>query len=281
MAATIMIGGDVDKRGLGVPADASMNGGRRLDDRVAVVTGAGHGIGAATAKRLARDGATVAVCDIRASAAEQTANEISVEGGRAQAFSADVADRDAVPGLVSEIERALGAIEILDNNAGRLVPGTALTQEIEEWERTLSVNVGSVFLMCRAVLPGMRERGRGVIVNTGSVSGLVGEPDLVAYNTSKAAIINLTRQLAADYSREGIRINCVCPGWIRTGFNDPLFPGWSEEAIQELVERQVPLGRQGTAEEIADAVAFLCSDDARYMTGHALVVDGGLTATNL
>lgn len=216
---------------------AHIHGERRLEGRVAVVTGAGHGIGAATAKRLARDGAIVAVCDIRAQAADGTAAEINADGGHAEAFAADVADRDAVVGLVVEIERALGPIQILENNAGRLVPGTALTQEIDEWERTLSVNVGSVFLMCRAVLPGMRERGSGVIVNTGSVSGLVGEPDLVAYNTSKAAIINLTRQLAADYSREGIRINCVCPGWISTGFNDPLFPGWSDDAIQELVER--------------------------------------------
>lgn len=276
-----MIGVRSIKGELGVSADAGANGVRRLADRVAVVTGAGHGIGAATARRLARDGATVAVCDIRAVTAEETAAQITADGGNARAFAADVADRDAVGWLVPEIERALGPIEILDNNAGRLVPGTALTQDIDEWERTLSVNVSSVFLMSRAVLPGMRERRRGVIVNTGSVSGLVGEPDLVAYNTSKAAIINLTRQLAADYSGEGIRVNCVCPGWIRTGFNDPLFPGWSEEAIQELVERQVPLGRQGTAEEIADAVAFLCSDDARYITGHALVVDGGLTATNL
>jgi NAD(P)-dependent dehydrogenase (short-subunit alcohol dehydrogenase family) len=262
-------------------AEVSNNAGRRLEGRVAIVTGAGHGIGAATAARLARDGAVVAVCDLNGPAAEQTAARIADDGGNARHFVADVADRDAVPELVADIERALGPIAILENNAGRLVPGTALTQEIDEWERTLAVNIGSVFLMCRAVLPGMRERRGGVIVNTGSVSGLVGEPDLVAYNTSKAAIINLTRQLAADYSREGIRINCVCPGWIRTGFNDPLFPGWSEQAIQELVERQVPLGRQGTAEEIADAVAFLCCDDARYITGHALVVDGGLTATNL
>lgn len=254
---------------------------RRLEGRVAVVTGAGHGIGAATAARLAADGAVVAVCDIRAEAADEVAARIRDAGGRAAGFAADVADPAAVGALVAAVEEQLGPIDILENNAGRLVPGTVLTQEISEWERTLSVNVSSVFLMCRAVIPGMRERGRGVIVNTGSVSGIVGEPDLVAYNTSKAAIINLTRQLAADFSRDGIRVNCVCPGWIRTGFNDPLFEGWSEEAIQELVERQVPLGRQGTAEDIADVVAFLCSDDARYVNAHALVVDGGLTATNL
>ena len=252
-----------------------------LEGRVAVITGAGHGIGAATATRLAADGASVAACDIRADAAVEVARRISADGGRAEAFAADVADHEAVTQLVAEVAARVGPVEILHNNAGRLVPGTALTQEWEEWERTLSVNVGSVFLMSRAVLPAMSERGRGVIVNSASISGLVGEPDLAAYNTSKAAIVNLTRQLAADFSRDGIRVNCVCPGWIRTGFNDPLFEGWSEDAIQELVERQVPLGRQGTSEEVADAVAFLCSDDSRYITGHALVVDGGLTATNL
>jgi NAD(P)-dependent dehydrogenase (short-subunit alcohol dehydrogenase family) len=264
-----------------VARERQVNGLGRLKGRVAIITGAGHGIGAATAARLSADGATVAVCDIRADAAGEVAERIADDGGRAEAFVANVADREAVTGLVADVATRLGPVEILHNNAGRLVPGTALTQEYDEWERTLSVNVGSVFLMSRAVLPAMRERGRGVIVNSASISGLVGEPDLVAYNTSKAAIVNLTRQLAADFSRDGIRVNCVCPGWIRTGFNDPLFEGWSEEAIQELVERQVPLGRQGTSEEIADAVAFLCSDDARYITGHALVVDGGLTATNL
>ena len=253
----------------------------RLDGRVAIVTGAGHGIGAASAARLAADGATVAVCDIREDGAAEVAERINRDSCRAEAFTADVADADAVARRVADVEERLRPIEILQNNAGRLVPGTALTQDIAEWELTMSVNVGSVFLMSRAVLSGMRERGRGVIVNTGSVSGIVGEPDLLAYNTSKAAIINLTRQLAADFSKDGIRVNCVCPGSIRTGFNDPVFEGWSEERIQELVERQVPLGRQGTGEDIADAVAFLVSDDARYVNAHALVVDGGLTATNL
>ena len=248
---------------------------------MAVVTGAGHGIGAASALRLAADGASVAACDIRSRAATQVAERIAAAGGTARAYTADVSEPGATEQLVEAVERELGPIAFLHNNAGRLVPGTALSQELAEWERTLTVNVTSVFLMCRAVIPGMRARGGGVIVNTASVSGIVGEPDLVAYNTSKAAIINLTRQLAADFSRDGIRVNCVAPGWIRTGFNDPLFEGWSEQAIQELVERQVPMGRQGTAEDVADVVAFLCSDDSRYVNAHTLVVDGGLTATNL
>lgn len=249
----------------------------RLDGRVALVTGAGHGIGAATARRLAGLGARVAVCDLRGERAKAVAAEL---GDDALGLVADVSDPAAVEVLVAEVLDRCGRLDIVHNNAGRLVPGTALTQDIDEWDRTMTTNVRSVFLVSRAALPHLRERG-GVIVNTASISGLVGEPELIAYNTSKAAIINLTRQLAADFSPQGVRVNCVCPGWIRTGFNDPIFEGWPEEEIQELVERQVPLKRQGTAEDVAGAVAFLCSDDASYITGHALVVDGGLTATNL
>jgi NAD(P)-dependent dehydrogenase (short-subunit alcohol dehydrogenase family) len=253
----------------------------RLDDAVALVTGAGHGIGAATARRLAAEGATVAVCDLHKARAAAVTEAIAAAGGAAHRFVADVADAAAVTALVSDVQERCGRIDILHNNAGRLVPGTVLTQQPAEWERTMAVNVRSVFLVTRAALPGMRARRRGVVVNTASISGMIGEPELAAYNTSKAAIVNLTRQLAADYSRDGVRVNCVCPGWIRTGFNDAIFAGWSEEAVQEVVERQVPLGRQGTAEEVAGAVCFLCSEDASYVTGHALVVDGGLTATNL
>jgi meso-butanediol dehydrogenase/(S,S)-butanediol dehydrogenase/diacetyl reductase len=124
----------------------------------------------------------------------------------------------------------------------------------------------------------MRAHGNGAIVNIGSTSGLVGEPALAAYNSSKAAIVNLTRQMAADFSRDGIRVNCICPGWIETGFNDPILEGTSREELDEMVDRLVPLGRQGTADEIAAVVAFLASEDASYVVGHALVADGGLTA---
>jgi NAD(P)-dependent dehydrogenase (short-subunit alcohol dehydrogenase family) len=126
----------------------------------------------------------------------------------------------------------------------------------------------------------MQEQRSGVIVNTASISGMIGEPNLVAYNSSKGAVINLTRQLAVEYARDGIRVNCVCPGWIDTGFNDPIFheAGMDREQIAAMVDQWVPMNRQGSAEDIAPSVAFLCSDDAAYITGQSLVIDGGLTA---
>ena len=248
------------------------------DDRpVALVTGAGHGLGAASARRLAKDGFRVAVCDINADTAGAVAAEL---GEPHAAFTGDVSSPGSVESMVAEVVDHFGRLDVLHNNAGRLVPGTVADQDLDEWDRTFAVNVRSVFLVSRAALPHLTAN-RGVIVNTGSMSGLVGEPNLAAYNSSKAAIINLTRQMAADLSPFGIRVNCVCPGWIDTGFNDPLFPGWSPQQVQDLVQRQVPLGRQGTPEEIAAGVSFLCSQDSSYITGHALVIDGGVTATNL
>jgi meso-butanediol dehydrogenase/(S,S)-butanediol dehydrogenase/diacetyl reductase len=245
--------------------------------RVALVTGAGHGLGAASARRLARDGFHVAVCDINADSARAVAAEL---GEAHHAVVADVSQLEPVEQMVAEVVERFGRLDVLHNNAGRLVPGTVADQDPDEWDRSFAVNVRSVFLVSRAALPHLRS-SRGVIVNTGSVSGILGEPNLAAYNSSKAAIIHLTKQMAADFSPLGVRVNCVCPGWIDTGFNDPIFPGWTPEQIQELVDRQVPLGRQGEPEEIAAAVSFLCSQDASYITGHALVVDGGLTTTNL
>ena len=247
------------------------------DRRVALVTGAGHGLGAASARRLTKDGFRVAVCDINGDTARSVAGEL---GDPDAACIADVSSPESVQRLVDDVVDRFGRLDVLHNNAGRLVAGTVADHDLAEWDKTFAVNVRSVFLVSRAALPHLI-LSRGVIVNTGSVSGIVGEPNLAAYNSSKAAIINLTRQMAADFSPKGVRVNCVCPGWIDTGFNDPCFPGWSPEQIQNLVERQVPLGRQGEPEEIAAAVSFLCSPDASYITGHALVVDGGLTATNL
>ncbi|WP_375401107.1 SDR family NAD(P)-dependent oxidoreductase [uncultured Amnibacterium sp.] len=250
----------------------------RFQDRTAVVTGGGSGIGRASARRLAAEGASVVILDRDGDAAERTAESIALRSGRATGLQVDVAIDHEVEAAVAQIHDRYGRVDVLVNNAGYLRPGTAVTQTIEDWDRTFAVNVRAMFLLSRAVLPGMVDRGVGSIVNIASTAGLVGEADNIAYATSKGAVVNLTRQLAADFSRAGIRVNCVCPGWVPTGFNDPFLRDMSEEEVQAMVEGQVPLGRQGTPEEIAAAVAFLASDEASFIVGQALGVDGGVTA---
>lgn len=250
----------------------------RFRARVALITGGGHGIGRASAVRLGREGAAVAVLDVDAAMAGETVAALRSTGCDAEAFEADVSNsREVARAVASAIER-FGALDIVHSNAGVLLPGSILNQTLEGWERSFAVNVRGAFLVLRATLPVMLERRRGTIVFTASTSGLVGERGLAAYDASKAALVNLTRQLAAEYSSLGIRVNCVCPGWIDTGFNDPVLASLSDAEVDAMVQSTVPMRRQGSAEEIAAAVAFLASDDAAYVTGHALVVDGGLTA---
>ncbi|HWH05597.1 MAG TPA: SDR family NAD(P)-dependent oxidoreductase, partial [Gaiellaceae bacterium] len=215
---------------------------RRFEGRVAVVTGGAHGIGRASALRLASEGAAVAVVDLNREGAEETA---ALVDGDAAAFVCDVSDPDAVAGTFARIRERFGGIDVLHSNAGVLVPGGADATSVGDWDRTFAVNVRGMFLAAQAALPPMLERGRGAIVNTASTSGIAAEPELAAYCASKAAVIGLTKQLAVDYSRRGVRVNCVCPGWIDTGFNDPVLEGVSAEELQEVIDRMVPLGRQG------------------------------------
>jgi meso-butanediol dehydrogenase / (S,S)-butanediol dehydrogenase / diacetyl reductase len=242
------------------------------------VTGAGHGIGRASALALAEAGAHVIAADINSDGAAETAHMVKEAGGSGSAPPVDVTDWSAMQRAVADIVSAHGWLDLLHANAGVLIAGTALTQTLEEWDKTYQVNVRGTFLTVRAVLPQMIEQHGGAIVITASISGMIGEPDLVAYNSSKGALINLTRQLAIEYAGHGIRVNCVCPGWIETGFNDPVLGHLSPNELGQLIKQQVPLGRQGTAENIAPSVVFLSSDWARYITGQALVIDGGLTA---
>jgi meso-butanediol dehydrogenase / (S,S)-butanediol dehydrogenase / diacetyl reductase len=251
-----------------------------LEGKAVAITGAGGGIGRACAHRLAQEGAHVVATDIRADVADQTARQLAGDDLTCTAAACDVRDPDDIARLVAMIMERHGRVDILHNNAGVLIPGTALTQTLEEWDLHYAVNVRGMLLMSRAFIPVMQSQGSGVIVNTASISGMVGEPNLAAYDSSKGAVINLTRQLAVEYARDGIRVNCICPGWVDTGFNDPIFEqaGMDAAAIAAMVEQWVPMNRQATAEDIAPSVAFLCSDDAAYVTGHALVVDGGLMA---
>jgi NAD(P)-dependent dehydrogenase (short-subunit alcohol dehydrogenase family) len=250
----------------------------RFKGQTVVVTGAGHGIGRASALRFASEGANVAIVDIRKVESRAVADECKSVGLTGRAYQADVADADEVQAVIATIVDDFGGIDVLHSHAGRLRAGTVAETDLEEWNRTLSVNVTSMYLVVREVVPVMLSRGGGAIVTTGSISGLFGEPALAVYTASKAAVVNLTRSLAIDYARSGIRVNCVCPGWVDTGFNDPQFEhdGLSDEAIAELIDRTVPMGRQGLPEEMAAAVAFLASSDASYITGQTLVVDGGL-----
>jgi meso-butanediol dehydrogenase / (S,S)-butanediol dehydrogenase / diacetyl reductase len=248
-----------------------------LEGRVALVTGAGHGIGRASAMALARAGAFVAATDKRFGAAQETAQALADAGRSGKPYQADVTQADEIQAVVDQLLADHGRLDILHANAGVLIAGTALSQTIGDWDATYGVNVKGTFLSVRAVLPHMQRQNHGVIIISASVSGMIGEPSLVAYNSSKGALINLTRQLAVEYAKNQIRVNCICPGWIDTGFNDPVLGHLTPGELEQLVTQQVPLGRQGTAEDIAPSVVFLASDHAAYITGQSLVIDGGLT----
>lgn len=251
---------------------------RRLEAVKAVVTGGGSGIGRATCLRLAAEGADVLVTDLDPQAAAVTAARIDALGGAAASAELDVT-ADANELLPDLIAQHLGELDALVNNAGVGSAGTILETSDEDWRRLFAVNVEGVFHCSRAVLPAMVERDRGIIVNVASVAGITGLTNRFAYCATKGAVVSMTRAMALDYARTGIRVNCVCPGTIDTPWVESMATGAPdrERFFAEMAARQ-PVGRLGTAEEIAAAIAFLCSPDSEFMTGSALTVDGGLTA---
>ena len=245
--------------------------------KVALVTGAGSGIGQAAAVEFASRGARVVVSDISSEGVARTAGSILERGGDALPLVADVSVRGDVDRLVGEAVSSFGGLDFAFNNAG-IEGDSADTSSCteENWDRVIDVNLKGVWLCMRAQIPVMRTRGQGVIVNNASVAGLVGFRDLPAYCASKGGVVELSRAAALECAPSGIRVNSVCPGVIRTPMVERVIAGDPETAA--AIAAMEPVGRMGTPEEIASAVLWLCSPGAGFVTGHALVVDGGLTA---
>ncbi|MDA9529021.1 SDR family NAD(P)-dependent oxidoreductase [Bradyrhizobium sp. CCBAU 25338] len=247
----------------------------RLEGRTALVTGAAGGIGLAIARRLAADGARVAIADLQA---ERLAVALNQLPGTAVALVADISSEAGVDRMIAEAEERLGSLDILVNNAGVAEPIVrTVDQRLADWERVMDVNLRGTFLACRAFAArALPRRKPGAIVNIGSVAGLGGIPSSNGYGVSKAAIAHLTRNLACEWSAKGIRVNCVAPGYIEAPMSAEMF---AESRVDRgRIEQRLPLRRLGAADEIASAVAFLVSDDASYVAGVVLPVDGGWCA---
>jgi NAD(P)-dependent dehydrogenase (short-subunit alcohol dehydrogenase family) len=251
----------------------------RLKDKVAIITGGTSGIGEATAVLFAREGAKLAITGRNQQRGNTVVDRIKQHGGEAVFIQADVASAADCRRCVDETLRTFGRLDILFNNAGVFYPQTAIECSEREWDEQIDVNLKGTFLMSKFALPSMIAQGRGVIVNNSSGWGIVGGDHAVAYCASKGGVVLMTKAMAVDHGRQGVRVNCICPGDVET----PMLPAdakmrgqaW-DKYLAGCSER--PLGRIGTPDEIAKAVLFLASDDSSFMTGAALVVDGGGTA---
>ena len=262
----------------------------KLRDKLVIVTGAGTlkkahsgkddvGNGAACAIAFAREGALVVCTDRSLEAAQESVELIHAEGGQAHAMALDVGDSLQVDQVVGEVVRRYGGVDVVHNNVGIEIQGDLLAVNDEEWDRVMTVNVRGAMAMSRAVVPSMKARGGGSIINVSSTASLKWSPmQFLSYSTSKAALNHMTRVVARQYASDQIRCNCIVPGLIRTPHADALY-GTPEEAAQghALRDARCPMGRQGTPWDIANAARFLASDDAAYVTGVLLVVDGGVS----
>jgi NAD(P)-dependent dehydrogenase (short-subunit alcohol dehydrogenase family) len=251
----------------------------RIAGKACVVTGAGSGIGRATAVRLAEEGGSVLAVDISREPLEQTVGEITRSGGVAVAQQADVSDSAQVDAMIAACVARFGSIDVLVNNAGVNLPGVLHEVSDEEIDRTLGVNVRGPIYGCRAAIPHMLRQGGGSIINMSSVNGIVSEPFLAVYSASKGAIVMLTKGVALDYAKQGIRCNAICPGWVDTPINHAhaAMLGGLERVYAEIDSFQ-PIGRPGEPREIANVALFLASDEASFMTGSVVVADGGMTS---
>lgn len=247
----------------------------KLEGRVAVITGSGSGIGRACARVFAAQGASVVIADIDLAAARETARGIVESGGRALAFAADVSDPDSVRSLVRQSIEAFASIHVLVNNAAIQVNKTVEDTTPEEWNRQMAVNVGGVFLCSKFFLPQLKA-SRGSIVNMSSVNGYFVEPFCAGYCATKAAIIGLTKAMAIDHGKDGVRVNCICPGYIDAGLAEGYFQAQPDPAAaRQEAGKLHALWRIGLPEEVANVAVFLATGAASFMTGASIAVDGG------
>jgi 2-keto-3-deoxy-L-fuconate dehydrogenase len=255
----------------------------RLDNKIAFVTGAGSGIGEQIAWLFAQQGAHVILSDIRVDAAEQVASEIRAAGGSTRTQQLDVAEEFQVKAAIEQVAATEGRLDILVNNAGVSHVGTILETSLEDWERVISVNARGVFLCSKYAVAQMlaQNPSGGILVNIASVAGMIAIDQRFPYSASKAAVISMTRSIAIDFVKQGIRCNTICPGTVHTPFVEGYlarnFAGREDEVRQQLHARQ-PIGRMGRPDEIAFAALYLASDEAAFVTGSTLVIDGGWTA---
>lgn len=249
----------------------------RFEDRVAVITAAGSGIGASVARSLAAEGAWVVVSDLSKTRADAVADQIRADGGEVRVAKVDVSAADQVAALLDDTLAAWDRLDILINNAGLGIPKAIHEQSLEEWQRTLDVTLSGTFYGIKWGVPIMRAQEGGVIVNTASICGLRGDYNMGPYNAAKAGVVNLTRSAALENAAHGIRVNCVCPGVVQTRVASLMAPGKEASFVEEQGKLH-PLGRIAQPEEVARVILFLASDESSFVTGAAYTVDGGITA---